>query len=168
MPSRLVICIPFIWMCYTNSATAQEKQPSSESNKNSTIQSQQAQLAVISLKITRVENKYSVAITKAALFITSKNVSDTKKKWMENDFVCLIVNDQKQALDTLIIRQPMSIRYEFPTDDETIGTKTVELSENEILLRFPYTAEMKYLSISACETNGNLVLIDTLELPKPE
>lgn len=168
MLSKLIIYTSFILLCLTNSADAQEIQSISVRNKNSDVEFQQSQLAVISLKITKTKDRYSVSLTNAGLFNTSKNIPELKKTWTENDFVCFIIDEQKQILDTLVIQQPMKIRYEFPQEDETIGTKIIDLPENEVLLRFPYTTEMKRLNITKCSEGGNLILIDTLELPKPE
>ena len=43
------------------------------------------------------------------------------------------------------ISQPLKVRYEYPNEDGTIGTTTVDLPENEVLLRFNYNTGMKYL-----------------------
>lgn len=166
MLSKLIIYTSFILFCFTDSSDAQEIQSISVRNKNSDVEFQQSRLAVISLKITKIKDQYSVSFTNAGLFNTSKNIPELKKTWTENDFVCFIIDEQKQILDTLVIQQPMKIRYEFPQEDETIGTKIIDLPENEVLLRFPYTTEMKRLSITKCSEDGNLILIDTLDLPE--
>lgn len=145
-------------------AEAQETQSMLEKNKIAEMESEQPQIAVISLKITKTENQYSVAFTNATILNTIKNVSESSKKLNENDFVCFILDERKQILDTLIIQQPLKVRYEFPKDDETIGSTTVDLLENEVLLRFTYTMQMKYLRVAKVGESRKLIIIDTVEL----
>lgn len=145
-------------------AGAQETQSILAKNKIADVESEQPKIAVISLKITKSENQYSVALTNATILNTTKKFSESSKKWDENDFVCFILDEQKQILDTLVIQQPLKVRYEFPKDDETIGTTTVDLLENEVLLRFAYSIKMKYLSIAKVGENRKLEKPDTLEL----
>ena len=92
-------------------------------------------------------------------------VSNSKSgKWNENDFVCFILDENKNILDTLIIVQPLHQRYEYPNDDGTIGSSIIELEQNEVMLRFSYTTKMKYLLIKKAKKNGKFKTLNTLSI----
>lgn len=133
-------------------------------NDNKVLNIDSPKLAIISLNFVNIDGNYSVSITNSIIINTSKMVSNPKpSKWNENDFVCFILDENRNTLDTLIIIQPLHPRYEYPNDDgRTINSVTIELEDNEVMLRFSYTTKMKYLQIEKVEKNGKHKAIETL------
>lgn len=122
--------------------------------------------AMILLNITNDDGQYSTSITNSKIIETTKNLDDHKSdKWHENDFVCFILDNQKNTLDTLLIFQPLHPRFEFPDENNDIGSKVIEHKNSDVMLRFSYSSTMKYLRIEKVEGNHKLKLIDILEIP---
>lgn len=125
------------------------------------------QIAVISLNIVDSEKGNSVQLTHMRAIKSSKKISEQSRHWIENDLVGFILNDQEQILDTLLIQQPLKVRYEYPDENiETLGRTTIDLTKNDVLIRFPYTNSMKFIRIYKVDGRKQLKLIDTLSLEK--
>ncbi len=122
-------------------------------------------VALVSIKIIKSQSDYSVLITDSRLIDASlKNVDPKPDGWMENDFFCLVLDKKRKIRDSLIINQPLCPRYEFPQENGEIGSQVVELNENEVLLRFSYQKEYKWLRIGIVEKNRHFRTLNTLEL----
>lgn len=122
--------------------------------------------AMILLNITNDDGQYSTSITNSKIIETTKKLDDHKSdKWHENDFVCFILDNQKNTLDTLLIFQPLHPRFEYPDENNDIGSKVIEHKNSDVMLRFSYLSTMKYLRIEKVEANHKLKLIDILEIP---
>lgn len=122
-------------------------------------------LALVSLNITKTDNGYLVSLPNSRIVNASIKSEDLRPdKWNDNDFICFVLDKDKSILDTLIIVQPLHPRYEYPNDDGTIGSKVIELNQNEVLLRFSYNVKMKFLRIVKVEKNNKLIILNTIEL----
>lgn len=122
--------------------------------------------AMILLNITNDDGQYATSITNSKIIETTKKLDDHKSdKWHENDFVCFILDNQKNTLDTLLIFQPLHPRFEYPNENNDIGSKVIEHKSSDVMLRFSYSSTMKYLRIEKVEANHKLKLIDILEIP---
>ena len=86
-------------------------------------------------------------------------------RWKENDFYCLVLDKNKRIRDSLFIDQPLSPRYEFPQDNGNIGSTVIELNENEVLLRFGFQKEYKWIRIGIVEKDHRFKTLNTIELP---
>jgi len=123
-------------------------------------------VAMILLNISNADGHYSISILNSRIIETTKKIDDKKSGiWNENDFVCFILDKHKNTIDTLLIFQPLHPRFEYPEDDNTIGSKVIEQKNNDVLLRFSYLSTMKYLRIEKIEENNKLRLLDILEIP---
>jgi len=121
---------------------------------------------ILSLNISKKENRYSVSITNSTLVNTKKKIEVQKTdKWNENDFVCFILDERKKILDTIPVLQPLNPRYEYPEDDGRIGSVIVDLPQTDVLIRFSYSTKMKYLRVGKVEKDSSLKIINTLTLP---
>lgn len=122
-------------------------------------------VALVTIKIIKSQNNYSVFITDSRIVEASlKNVDPEPDGWLENDFYCLVLDKNRHIRDSLKINQPLNPRYEFPQENGVIGSQVVELNENEVLLRFGYQKEYKWLRIGNVEKNRHFRALDTLEL----
>ena len=83
----------------------------------------------------------------------------------ENDFLCYILNENHKIIDSLEIGNPLEIRYEFDNEDGEIAFKVINVNKNEIIIRFQFLNQMKYLKILKIEKDGLLKQITTLTLP---
>jgi hypothetical protein len=122
-------------------------------------------LAMVLLNISNDDGHYSISIVNSKIIETTKKIDDNKYDiWHENDFVCFILDKQKKIIDTLLISQPLHPRFEYPEDDNTIGSKVIEHKNNDVLLKFSYLSTMKYLRIEKVEENNHLRLLDVLDI----
>ena len=120
---------------------------------------------LLSLRIEKKGNDYQVTIPNSRIIeAPMKNGEPEPAVYRENDFLCFIQDRDKKNLDTLIVVQPLNPRYEFPGEEGVIGSKPVELQENEVLLRFAYTSVMIYLQVHKVEKNNQLKTLNTIKL----
>ena len=137
------------------------------SYKTTDTKSQQLKIAVITVRIAKNDGQYSVSIKNMTLVNSSKKfLNDKPDRIKDDDFVCFILGKDKRSIDTLKILQPLKVRYEYPNEDGTIGTRTMDLLENEVLLRFNYNTGMKYLRFAKAGEDKKLKRLVTLELPE--
>ena len=149
------------------SETRSQETTSVNSYRTTGNRSEQSKIAVVTLRIAKNQNRYSVSIKNMTLVSTTKTfLTQTPDKINDDDLVCYILGKNKSTIDTLKILQPLKARYEYPNEDGTIGTKTVDLPENEVLLRFNYNTGMKYLRVAKAGKNKKLKKVATLVLPE--
>src|SRR6187401_1457140 len=161
---KTFIIIPFLFFL---SKTRSQETTSVNSYNTSDKKSDQFNIAVVTLRIAKNESHYSVSIKNMTLVNTTKTfLTEEPGKLNDDDFVCFILAKNKRSTDTLNILQPLKVRYEYPNEDGTIGTKTVDLLENEVLLRFNYNEGMKYLRVAKAGNDKKLKTLVTLELPE--
>ncbi|HOZ88232.1 MAG TPA: hypothetical protein PL029_10760 [Bacteroidia bacterium] len=146
---------------------AQKNQPVSTSNSATLIETETPKIAVITIKFMHAGNQFSVALTNKKI-LTGRNFAVNNKEWIENDFIAFVLNGSKDPIDTFVIKQPLKVRYEFPKDNGEIGSKVVDLNENEVMLRIPFSSQTKYLSVVRVGEHGKLIATDTLDLQPPK
>lgn len=121
---------------------------------------------LLSLRIEKKGNDYQVTIPNSRIVdAPMKYTEEEPAAFRENDFLCFIQDRDKKNLDTLIVVQPLHPRYEFPGEEGAIGSKPVELQENEVLLRFAYTSAMIYLQVHKVEKNNQLRTLNLIKFP---
>jgi hypothetical protein len=131
--------------------------------KNST---EPFRIALITLKISKVSNGFSVSLTNSKILEASAGKVDPEPvRWKENDFYCLVLDKNKRIRDSLFIDQPLSPRYEFPQDNGNIGSTVIELNENEVLLRFGFQKEYKWIRVGIVEKDNRFRTLNMIELP---
>lgn len=124
-------------------------------------------IVILLLNIASDNGHYSVSITNSRIIETKKEVDNNKsERWNKNDFVCFVLDEGKNIMDTLLIVQPLHTRFEYPGDENAIGSKVIEHQDNDVLLRFSYSSHMKYLRIEKVGEYQQLRLVDILEIPK--
>jgi hypothetical protein len=130
------------------------------------IESGPVSIAIVSLKIQKTKNDYSITLTGSkTLEAQQKNVDAAPTQWRENDFFCFVLDKRKHITDSLIIVQPMHPRYEYPLENGNIGSQVMELKENEVLLRFKQYPNDRSLRIGIVEKNNRFRTITTINLP---
>lgn len=163
MKKSFIIILIFLFLSNTKS----QETISVKSHKTTDKKSEQLKIAVVTLRIAKNDSHYSVSIKNMTLVNTAKTFLNEKPdKINDDDFVCFILGKNKRSIDTLKILQPLKVRYEYPNEDGTIGARTVDLLENEVLLRFNYNAGMKYLRVAKAGKNKKLKELVTLVLPE--
>jgi hypothetical protein len=104
-------------------------------------------------------------MTHSTLIQTGKNrTASSSKEWTKDDFVCLLLDQDEQILDTLIVKHPLKPAYEYPNEDGTLGMITVDVTENEVLLRFPYDDAMRFILVSEVTDQRRLIPVTKLHL----
>lgn len=152
----------FLFLLNAQEAAFPDTLPSSQ-----TIGYSGNKIAAISLNFAHSENGNSVRLIHIRIIETNKIITEQSRQWVENDFVGFILNNQGQNLDTLLIQQPLKVRYEYPKEDmKTLGSTIVDLPENDVLIRFPYIDSMKFIRIYKVDGRKQLKLIETLSLEK--
>jgi hypothetical protein len=130
------------------------------------MQAEPARIAIVTLKIVKADNDYSISLTNSKIMEASqKNVDPAPYLWRENDFFCFVLDKNKHITDSLIIVQPLHPRYEYPLENGTIGSKVMELKENEVLLRCKLYSNDRYLRVGIVEKNNRFRTINTIDLP---
>jgi hypothetical protein len=128
--------------------------------------SEPARIAIVSLKIVKTDNDYSISLIDSKILEASqKNVDTAPTQWRENDFFCFVLDKNKHITDSLIIVQPLHPRYEYPLENGTIGSKVIELKENEVLLRCKLYSKDRYLRLGIVEKNNRFRTINTINIP---
>jgi hypothetical protein len=155
----IVFLIIAFFSCKTHSS-------SHTSNNNEGNDNESKRVAMILLNITNSDGKYSTSIVNSKIIETTKDFNDKENDtWRENDFVCFVLDKNESILDTILIFQPLHPRFEYPEDDNTIGSKVIEQKNSSVLLKFSYLSTMKYLRIEKIEEDNTLKLVNILEIP---
>jgi hypothetical protein len=122
-------------------------------------------IMVVTLKIIKATDDYSITLTNSKIFVASpKNIDPEPDKWRENDFFCLVLDKSKRICDSLLINQPLHPRYEYPLDNGSIGSQVVNLNENEVMLRFRYFKDYKWLKVGVIEKDNYFKPLKTIEI----
>jgi hypothetical protein len=130
------------------------------------MKSEPVRMAIVSLKIVKADNDYSISLTDLKIMEASqKNVDTAPTQWRENDFFCFVLDKNKHITDSLIIVQPLHPRYEYPLENGAIGSQVMELKENEVLLRFKLYSNDRFLRVGIVEKNNRFRTINTINLP---
>jgi hypothetical protein len=149
----LVVSLPFLACSKKTQAP-----PDQETGKSRTL--------LLSLRIEKKGNEYQVSIPNSRIIDAPFMASEPGQMiYRENDLLCIIQDRDKKNLDTLIVSQPLHPRYEFPGEEGAIGSKQVELQNNEVLLRFAYSSGMTFFQVNMVEKNKQLKTLNTLKLP---
>ncbi|HLG36433.1 MAG TPA: hypothetical protein VI757_16260 [Bacteroidia bacterium] len=123
------------------------------------------QFAALLLKVSEKDNKYTIEKGETKIvngvYKTPRAAIDEGK---ENDLVCFILDERNTAVDSLLIPNPLSIRYEYPEDERNIGTAVMNKKENEIMVRFNYNPAMKYILIKRIGKDGSMAALATLTI----
>jgi len=126
----------------------------------------QSAIVLMQLHISKEIEGYIVTITDVLILESSKSIGNKESvPLQENDFIGILLDEKKNSIDTLHIAQPLHPRFEYPLEDNSIGSKVIEHKENNVLLRFAYSAAMKYLRIEKVGEHRILQYITTLEIP---
>jgi hypothetical protein len=158
-PCLTLLTTILLLTCLFSQVHAQEGQslintPGSEVKINRDV-TKEAQFAIVRLKFFQKEEKLNVQLVQ--LLIEDgiiKNTMESLENGIPGDLAVFILNKDKKPVAEMLISNPLKVRYEYPNDDNTIGSKVVDLPENEILLRFNYTDDMKYIEIKKIEKDG--------------
>jgi hypothetical protein len=122
-------------------------------------------IALITLKISKIKNDYAVTLTNSRILEASPGKVDSEPlRWKQNDFYCLILDKNRHIRDSLCIEQPLSPRYEYPQENGKIGSIIVVQDENEVMLRFNFLKQYKWLRIGIVEKGNHFRTLNTIEL----
>jgi hypothetical protein len=128
--------------------------------------SESSRIALITLKISKIKNDYAVKLTNSRILEASPGKVDSEPlQWKQNDFYCLVLDKNRHIRDSLFIDQPLSPRYEYPQENGQIGSVIVEQDENEVMLRFNFLKQYKWLRIGIVEKDNHFRTINTIEIP---
>lgn len=132
---------------------------------STTGENSETQFVMSTLKIARLANVYDVRLLQSKLVEGMyKKAGNAASPISEGDLLCWVLNDQNQPLETIVIKDPLKIRYEYPDDGGQIGSAIIERPDNELVIRFNFIPGMKYLLIKRIGTDGEPVALATLPL----
>lgn len=128
-------------------------------------QNAQAQFAIALIHIAAPNGQMAVKLNRATLHPgVCKENWEAKQPGQAGDILCRILNRDLQILDSILIKNPLHVRTEFPDENGVIGATVLHYTEQELLLRFNYTAEMKHLLFSRFDSDAETIEIATLPL----
>lgn len=124
------------------------------------------QLGLATIKFVRTPDGPALSIERFKVLDTTKKIPVASVH--DAVYAILLTDMAGVALDTLFIRDPLNPVYEHPDDNGGIGLTQVPVDEDEILVRFSYTPEMKLLQIARVSENRKYEPLHTLTLPIAE
>ena len=121
---------------------------------------------LVTLKIRKASSGITVTLVdKKIVAGTLKQFNNfTAANLKQDDLLFIISNGNHAAIDTFLLSQPLTRRYEYPGDNGVIGTKTVQLDETEIVVRSKYNPAMKYAEVETSGIEKKSTRIATLPL----
>lgn len=122
----------------------------------------------INITIAKSGDHYEITPTASTIVSSSKSFASTTNTYKEHDIVGLVQNEAKQVLDTVFIQQPLHIRYEYPGAQNRVGTVEKELSQYHVMIRFPFTSDMKQLTLFRVDNTHQLQPIGMVDLSEME
>jgi len=124
-----------------------------------------AQFAAILVHVSGANGQYAIklngAFLKAGVYKEGLAPEDAGQA---GDLLCMVLNRDMKTLDSLLIKNPLRVRMEFPADNGVIGSTMVEYPDQEVLIRFNYAVDMKYVQFRQFGTDMKLTEIATLPL----
>lgn len=159
----ILLIIPIFLFLFTSSCIGykvkvNDEFPKSENQQNNKI-------ALVSINIEKKDKDWFVNISNSNLFHGKRDDDRMQRnKPHKNDLLCVITDTDLLPLDSIIIFQPLNPRFEYPLEDGSIGSYITEIDRNDVMLRFLYNVNMKYLMIYLCESENELRLLEQLEL----
>jgi hypothetical protein len=118
---------------------------------------EESAIAIASLSIASTEDGFRYSINAFRIVPTEKIASTTRPGEIRpNDFYCFIMAGDKTITDTLHIFQPLHPRYELYDEDGSISSVVITKPETEVLIRFSYNKNIKFLGISHFDFHKNL------------
>jgi hypothetical protein len=124
------------------------------------------QLAIATLKFIRTNGNPEVCIGKFQVIQTTKVVKAPHVHAEHLTYHCRIADDAGRILHSIDLEDPLKPRYEYPDEDGVLQWVILPQDTNEVLIRFPFSAEMKSLQIISSGERHQTDLICTIPLPK--
>ena len=137
--------------------------------KNTAGSNLTSKVALIHLKISRQGESYSISI-KDMTVINDENKKPLRSQDQanHNGLVCFILDKSNAIIDSIIVTEPLTTRYEYPKEDGTIGSKETVLNEKDVMIRSMYNPRMEYLRILKVTGRTTRQSLVTLKLPAPK
>jgi hypothetical protein len=159
----IISCLTIFSLLAGNSIFSQQQLLYLKGGDSSTLTV--TQFAIMILKVSYYDNQYEIQKKDSKLVNgVYKNLFATMNDGNENDLICFILDQENNPIDSLVIDNPLSTRYEYSEDEIHIKSVIFDKSENEVLIRFNYKSEMKYLLIKKIEKDKSLKAITTLPI----
>lgn len=131
------------------------------------IAQESAGLAVIGIEMQRSDAGPRMRITDFVVIQTSKIVHDPHVKKDEAVYALIPATEQSVPLDTILIDDPFNPRFEYPEDDDAIGTVRIPQDISHILIRIPYSDAMRILQLARVTGQRTYEVLESIPLPQP-
>ena len=144
----ILLCLPMIGF-------AQERHQDSES---------ELQYFICALNIHHKNDNYIIKLRNQKILdgvIKNLNHSFIRR---EGEFICYMLNKNRDILDSLYIGNPLKVNYEYNDKDNKLGYKELDKLENEIIIRFQFNNDMEYLNIVQIKKDWFLNTVDLIKL----
>lgn len=140
-----VVLVPLLLV---TTATAQQGTVDENVNTASTVLSaEKPYAAILTLRMWNRNGKAGALVTSSRIIQTAKDFTVPHLPLAAGEWRCVIMDEGRNALDTIVLHQPLMRRIEFPDDDGSLTTHRFPESETEVIVRFRYTAAMTLLRI---------------------
>ena len=123
-------------------------------------------VAIASLRFTGTSEGVDVSLEHFVTILTAKPVLNDSHATHPGDYLCGVVDEKGRMAESINLGNPLLQRYEFPTDDHSIGTAEIPLQAQSVIVRFPYSPTLRTLQIARVTDDGETVLKQTLTLPE--
>ncbi len=145
----------FLFLCVVATPAAAQHLPD--------IYDDQHLVAVVALKISSdASDGYDVSLTASTLISSSKSLPSVDKAWNQDDLVCLVLDAEGRRLHTIVLGQPLKVRFEYPEDDGSIGSAIIDVREHDVIVHFPFDESVHALQIAIARDEYSLHSLKTL------
>jgi|GEM_PF-2633175 len=145
---RFVGAFVLLPLLLVTTATAQQDTVDKNVNTAKTVLSaEKPYAAILTLRMWDRNGEAGALVTSSRIIQTAKDFTAPPLPLAADDWQCVIMDEGRNALDTIVLHQPLMRRIEFPDDDGSLTTHRFPESETEVIVRFRYTAAMTLLRI---------------------
>jgi hypothetical protein len=102
---------------------------------------------LVVLDVSRAPDGYSITSSRMTVITTFKPLSEAHDP-APGEWICRMHDVFGNIQRTISIPDPLLQRFEYHDEDGHIGSVTVALESNSLLLRFPYNPVAHYISVS--------------------
>lgn len=127
------------------------------------IYDDQRLVAVVALKISSdASDGYDVSLTASTVISSGKSLPSVDKTWNQDDLVCLVLDAEGRRLHTIVLGQPLKVRFEYPEDDGSIGSAIIDVRAHDVVVHFPFDESVYALQIAIARDENSLHTLKTL------
>ena len=125
-------------------------------------------IGLVSLTFSKKDTLVYITLDQFTTIETDKPLLRENTRLAPGDYVCLVTDETGVASDTLYVRDPLHVRYEYPGEGDTIGSAEFRLDRQSVVLRFRYRETSRTLRIERLSTDRQPEILAIFPLPRPK